>query len=241
MVATAAAVFGVARPPEQSAPVGHRNLKRVSSVRILPPLLAANMAAPLAGSSLRPHRSAVAAAAEAACAARMHLHRRYLKEQPGALQEAGGHSQGDFAVQAWLHAMLRSADEVRGQAAAQLVAAAVGCVRQPCSCPRLPSEAAHLPAYLLGEPYLPACILCTPDLPTTHHLQYHPANCSVHLPVYLRSWWWRRASCCSSRPKTATCWQAGCGPGAGTAHRRPERAAHCDGMMRSALARTMLL
>lgn len=71
------------------------------------------MAAPLAGSGLRPFRSAVADAADAAGAARLHLHRRYLEEQPGALQEAGGHAGGDFAVQAWLHAMLRSADEVR--------------------------------------------------------------------------------------------------------------------------------
>lgn len=73
-----------------------------------------NMAASAAGSGLRPQRDAVAEAVAGAEAARLRLHRRYLEEQGAALEAAGGHSDGDFACQAWLHAMLRSVDEVRG-------------------------------------------------------------------------------------------------------------------------------
>lgn len=72
----------------------------------------ANMTAPAAGAGLRTQRAAVESAAAAAETARVRLHLRYLEEQPGALAEAGGHSAGDFACQAWLHAALLAVDEV---------------------------------------------------------------------------------------------------------------------------------
>ncbi|EFN52423.1 hypothetical protein CHLNCDRAFT_138922 [Chlorella variabilis] len=73
---------------------------------------AANMTAGAAGSRLKPQRTAVVEAVGATQEARLQLHRAYLEAQPGALAAAGGHSQGDFACQAWLHAALRSTDKM---------------------------------------------------------------------------------------------------------------------------------
>lgn len=72
----------------------------------------ANMAAGVAGSRLKPHRAAVEQAVAAAQDARVRLHRAYLQAQPAVLTAAGGHSAGDFACGAWLHAALRCTDEM---------------------------------------------------------------------------------------------------------------------------------
>lgn len=71
------------------------------------------MTASAAGSRLKPQRAAVEEALTAALATRLQLHQKYLQAQPAALAAAGGHTGGDFACQAWLHAMFRSVDEVR--------------------------------------------------------------------------------------------------------------------------------
>ena len=96
------------KPPALGGPV---------ITRLRPRPRAANMTAGAAGSRLKPQRTAVVEAVGATQEARLQLHRAYLEAQPGALAAAGGHSQGDFACQAWLHAALRSTDKVGGHAA----------------------------------------------------------------------------------------------------------------------------
>lgn len=112
------------------------------------------MDASAAGAGLQPLRAAVGEAAAVAEAARLHLHRRYREEQAAALEAAGGHADGDFACQAWLHAMLRSVDEASvcqmawGASAARRRPVSPRC-RPPLSCPLQAVVAAHL---LLLEP-----------------------------------------------------------------------------------------
>lgn len=114
---------------------------------------AANMDASATGAGLEPLRAAVGEAAAAAEAARLHLYRRYREEQAQALQAAGGYAGGDFACQAWLHAMLRSMDEAsfgRGLFWAGLQALRWPAVPHPASCPPRP--------FLHCRPWwLPAC------------------------------------------------------------------------------------
>ena len=95
------------------------------------------MTAKAAGGGLKVLRSEVADAVAATEAARLHLHRRYLEVQPGALAAAGGHSAGDFACMAWLHAALRSVDEVRERAV--LLPQILG----PCHLASLPAFSRH--------------------------------------------------------------------------------------------------
>jgi hypothetical protein len=66
----------------------------------------------------------------------------YLQAQPAVLQAAGGHCAGDFACQAWLHAVLRCTDEASaGGRAAEL---------RDCSQQDLPRIASTAPVWVLG-------------------------------------------------------------------------------------------
>lgn len=137
---------------------------------------AADMTASAAGSGLQRQRAAVAEAAAAAESARLHLHRRYLEEQPAALEAAGGHADGDFACQAWLHAVLRSADEVRclpvcflaGPGAPPVPGHAAACLVQ-----RSNRNLKHPPCSSCSPVQLAAVQLCSP---APHTLARAPAR-----------------------------------------------------------------
>jgi hypothetical protein len=116
--------------------------QQMASLEVLVQACCNNMAAGLAGGQLAPLRAAVAAACDAAAAERLRLHQAYLQAQPAVLQAAGGHCAGDFACQAWLHAVLRCTDEASaGGRAAEL---------RDCSQQDLPRIASTAPVWVLG-------------------------------------------------------------------------------------------